>query len=309
MAYTHAGGIDQPLGIIRVGMLQQPDPWVLFPHANWRGSFEGGSHVDGTTCWAGPGCLIPWPGRGTTADGQLAQPLAQLSWFGNLIVGKTDGSGLQYLRNRYYDPRTGRFTQEDPIGLAGGLNLYGFAAGDPVNFSDPFGLQSCLAAKECPPSELASMMVEWAMAQLAGAAKAGINLLQSIPVVGPWLRATSGVGRDGETLSTGERFGALASFAADASAVRSAASGIRLAKSLASQAQMAEAGSVIAGGQTGTAFRDAARYAQRYGGEAVDWVKKTSSTYRAADGTAFQTHWVENLVTGMRVAYKTKLVQ
>lgn len=34
-------------------------------------------------------------------------------------------------------------TQEDPIGLAGGLNLYGFANGDPVNFSDPFGL--------CPP--------------------------------------------------------------------------------------------------------------------------------------------------------------
>jgi uncharacterized protein RhaS with RHS repeats len=30
-------------------------------------------------------------------------------------------------------------TQEDPIGLAGGLNLYGFANGDPVNFSDPFG--------------------------------------------------------------------------------------------------------------------------------------------------------------------------
>jgi peptidoglycan L-alanyl-D-glutamate endopeptidase CwlK len=34
----------------------------------------------------------------------------------------------------------GRFTQPDPIGLAGGLNLYGFAGGDPVNFSDPFGL-------------------------------------------------------------------------------------------------------------------------------------------------------------------------
>jgi uncharacterized protein RhaS with RHS repeats len=31
-------------------------------------------------------------------------------------------------------------TQEDPIGLAGGLNLYGFANGDPVTFSDPFGL-------------------------------------------------------------------------------------------------------------------------------------------------------------------------
>lgn len=45
------------------------------------------------------------------------------------------------MRNRYYDPATGKFTQEDPIGLAGGLNLYGFAGGDPINFGDPFGLR------------------------------------------------------------------------------------------------------------------------------------------------------------------------
>jgi hypothetical protein len=44
------------------------------------------------------------------------------------------------MRNRYYDPQTGRFTQQDPIGLAGGMNLYGFAEGDPINFSDPYGL-------------------------------------------------------------------------------------------------------------------------------------------------------------------------
>lgn len=35
---------------------------------------------------------------------------------------------------------SGPSTQPDPIGLAGGLNLYGYAGGDPVNFSDPFGL-------------------------------------------------------------------------------------------------------------------------------------------------------------------------
>jgi len=39
----------------------------------------------------------------------------------------------------------GPFTQPDPIGLAGGLNLYGYAGGDPVNSSDPFGL--------CPPED------------------------------------------------------------------------------------------------------------------------------------------------------------
>jgi uncharacterized protein RhaS with RHS repeats len=39
-----------------------------------------------------------------------------------------------------YDPATGRFTQEDPIGLAGGLNLYGFANSNPLSYSDPFGL-------------------------------------------------------------------------------------------------------------------------------------------------------------------------
>ena len=32
-------------------------------------------------------------------------------------------------------------TQQDPIGIAGGPNVYGFAAGDPINFSDPFGLK------------------------------------------------------------------------------------------------------------------------------------------------------------------------
>jgi RHS repeat-associated protein len=68
------------------------------------------------------------------------------NWQGSLLERKRDKTGLEYKRNRYCDPQTGRFTQEDPIGLAGGLNLYGFAAGDPVNFDDPFGLcPMCIA--------------------------------------------------------------------------------------------------------------------------------------------------------------------
>ena len=61
-------------------------------------------------------------------------------WHGTLVEDKADEAGTLYRRERYYEPTTGRFTQEDPIGLAGGLNLYGFANGDPVNFADPFGL-------------------------------------------------------------------------------------------------------------------------------------------------------------------------
>ena len=42
-----------------------------------------------------------------------------------------DETGLIYYRARYYDPTLGRFTQRDPIGLAGGLNRYGYAKGNP----------------------------------------------------------------------------------------------------------------------------------------------------------------------------------
>jgi RHS repeat-associated protein len=64
------------------------------------------------------------------------------NWFGGLVDGMRDASGQMYMRNRYYDPATGQFTQADPIGLAGGLNAFGFANGDPVSYSDPYGLSA-----------------------------------------------------------------------------------------------------------------------------------------------------------------------
>ncbi len=48
-------------------------------------------------------------------------------------------SGLYYMRARYYDPEVGRFLSEDPVGIEGGLNLYEYAANDPVNRLDPTG--------------------------------------------------------------------------------------------------------------------------------------------------------------------------
>ena len=50
-------------------------------------------------------------------------------------------SGLYYFYYRYYNPSNGRFMNEDPIGLIGGLNIYNFVENDPVNLIDPFGLK------------------------------------------------------------------------------------------------------------------------------------------------------------------------
>jgi RHS repeat-associated protein len=62
------------------------------------------------------------------------------SGFGGQFGYYTDTeTGLLCLTHRYYDPGTGKFINRDPIGYGGGMNLYGFAGGNPVNESDPNG--------------------------------------------------------------------------------------------------------------------------------------------------------------------------
>lgn len=43
------------------------------------------------------------------------------------------------MMHRYYDSRTGRFINRDPIGYSGGINLYGYVGGNPINRIDPSG--------------------------------------------------------------------------------------------------------------------------------------------------------------------------
>jgi RHS repeat-associated protein len=152
VAYTYGLNIDEPIAIFRNGSTNQSiaDPTVVFPHPGWRGMLSlvtdsAGNRVDCPI--SGNSCIpIDLPGGNVTTDRGKKVESEPLSWFGSLASSGAEQSGLQYKRNRFYDPKRGQFTQSDPIGLGGGLSLYGFASGDAVNFDDPFGL--CCSASE-----------------------------------------------------------------------------------------------------------------------------------------------------------------
>jgi RHS repeat-associated protein len=57
-------------------------------------------------------------------------------------TGRENDGLLYYYRNRYYSPGMHRFISQDPIGFAGGANVYAYVAGNPVTYTDPDGLQA-----------------------------------------------------------------------------------------------------------------------------------------------------------------------
>ncbi|HBI7534062.1 TPA: RHS domain-containing protein, partial [Escherichia coli] len=93
----------------------------------------------------------------TDSDGKIVWETGYQVW-GNTIQEKDHGgveqslryqgqyldreTGLHYNLHRYYDPDVGRFTQPDPIGLLGGINLYQYAP-NPLSWIDPLGLFGC----------------------------------------------------------------------------------------------------------------------------------------------------------------------
>jgi RHS repeat-associated protein len=79
-------------------------------------------------------------GRLDQITGTLADT-NRLRWKG--LTWEGDVAQLYYVRSRWYDPETGRFLTEDPIGLSGGPNVYVFGGNDPINMADPWGLDPC----------------------------------------------------------------------------------------------------------------------------------------------------------------------
>jgi RHS repeat-associated protein len=134
--YVRGPGIDEPLVSIFVNAAGTFRDWY---HADERGSIVAISNASGT---AGATGKYDEYGAGTG--------VSRFHYTGQYWLADAN---LHYYRARIYDARLGRFLQPDPIGFGGGMNLYAYVKGDPVNRSDPSGLQDepdiIITARSC----------------------------------------------------------------------------------------------------------------------------------------------------------------
>ncbi len=148
VAYLHGDGIDQPLGLVR---RSYSGTQALVLHRDWQGAIDfatvasgsdAGKPIDCGRPGAVAGCeTTRWPGADQAIGFQ--RPVSDIGipvWWGTLVDGNRNATGVIDMRARQFDPAMGMFTQEDPMGIGGGLNTYGFGGGDAVNMRDPSGM-------------------------------------------------------------------------------------------------------------------------------------------------------------------------
>jgi RHS repeat-associated protein len=74
-------------------------------------------------------------GKTTNSTGSLTNPFR---YTGRDFDSETS---IYYYRARYYDPQSGRFISEDPLGFSSGIDFYAYVRNRPLNYVDPSGFQ------------------------------------------------------------------------------------------------------------------------------------------------------------------------
>ena len=79
------------------------------------------------------------------SDGSEITDTSRIKFLYNGQLGViTDNDGLYYMRSRYYNPEIKRFINQDiltgNIGNSASLNRYSYVEGNPISYTDPFGL-------------------------------------------------------------------------------------------------------------------------------------------------------------------------
>ena len=123
-------------------------------------------------------------------------------------------SGLYYNRHRYYDPKLGRYVNQDPIGLMGGSNYYEYSDSSPTVNYDPYGLLSFQNVTDPIFGAVYAVTGGWSPSQGAVDFSAGlgdgiINILSFGLISGESIRSSLGVDGGVKTCSSNYDVGNL----------------------------------------------------------------------------------------------------
>nr|WP_225793043.1 RHS repeat-associated core domain-containing protein [Yersinia pseudotuberculosis] len=130
-SYTPLARVDQRHG--------ETESQVYYFHTDINGTPLDVTDGEGKHRWSGKYHAWGKVTRQNVSDprqstvSRFAQPLRYPGQYSD------DETGLHYNTFRYYDPEIGRFSTQDPIGLAGGVNLYQYGP-NPLGWVDPWGL-------------------------------------------------------------------------------------------------------------------------------------------------------------------------
>ena len=134
---------------------------VLVYHYNHLGSTTAVTDKDGKLVYSYDygtyGELI------ITTEYSTITPVIRFLYNGQLGVA-TDDNGLYYMRSRYYNPDIKRFINQDvligSITNSASLNRYSYVEGNPVSYTDPFGLSPFDFLNKFNPSVIAHTVMD-----------------------------------------------------------------------------------------------------------------------------------------------------
>jgi RHS repeat-associated protein len=126
--YVHGPGTDDPV-VWYEGSGTGDRRWL---HEDERGSIIATSNASGSVTAFNSYDSFGIPGSSNTGRFQYTGQI----WLPEL--------GMYNFKARIYSPSLGRFLQADPIGFADGMNVYAYVGNDPMNATDPSGLDTCV---------------------------------------------------------------------------------------------------------------------------------------------------------------------
>ena len=155
---TYIDELIQPTTLVPIGPQNlSPGPYYLLQDLLYRAVALTNSSGDivetydtdaygNTLIFTGPGADGVWFTDDDVQSSYGANEIIYCGYPENKRVSTDIGTGLNdpenelyYVRNRTYNPVLGRWIQRDPIGYAGGVNLYEYVSGSAVVAVDPEG--------------------------------------------------------------------------------------------------------------------------------------------------------------------------